>query len=309
MISLLRPRFVHQKNQPLPLILLTRLVSYIYRTISGVNPRCGVTFVDDCHILTVGGTLFCITNCIQGGTKDQTFLPWNAENVTSAVVCQSAKLLALAERPKGGAAAAPNASASISIYDLKTIKRRKTITSTDKNAKEFLGLAFSSNGKLVAALTLQQQVTLHIWDVEGTARWTIPLKITFNPTLNPPQCSFNPITSGSRYQLVVIGHGTCALFTLDTSVAAHDLKPVQPNLGHKRDQQEFSCHAWISSTAYSSTAPTLMVGCGGEGGSEKGEVLVIRGDHLRQSIKMEDGGNPVSIATTANVCSLYFLHL
>lgn len=82
-----------------------------------------------------------------------------SEGITALAVSPSKKFLAVAERAER---------AICCIYDLHTLKRKKIITSTEYQSKQFLSLAFapSAERSLLVTLTSEPniQVIVWIWD-------------------------------------------------------------------------------------------------------------------------------------------------
>ena len=75
-------------------------------------------------ILYIILTLYCLKIGVEG-----------TEGITSIVVSPAKKYVAICEKAER---------ALCTVYDLNTLKRKKTLTSSDYQAKEFLSVAFSA---------------------------------------------------------------------------------------------------------------------------------------------------------------------
>ena len=81
-----------------------------------------------------------------------------SEGITALAVSPSKKFLAVAERAER---------AICCVYDLFTLKRKKIITSTDYQSKQFLSLAFAPSAERSLLVTLTSEpnmIIVWIWD-------------------------------------------------------------------------------------------------------------------------------------------------
>ena len=88
--------------------------------------------------------------------KTQKFIPGTGESksISALAVSASKKYVAVAERAERG---------MVSVCDLHTLKRRKVLAAPDVLSKEYVSLAFSPDGKILAAQGVAPDWTLVLW--------------------------------------------------------------------------------------------------------------------------------------------------
>mmetsp|Transcript_26004 Transcript_26004/g.85576 ORF Transcript_26004/g.85576 Transcript_26004/m.85576 type:complete len:1192 (-) Transcript_26004:44-3619(-) len=208
-----------------------------------------VCYVDEQTVLYAVGHNVCIFNLEQ---RIQRFLPGTdkTEEITALAVSPNKKFVAVAERHDEGV---------ITIFDLHTLRRRRLLTATGSNSKEFVSLCFSPDSKLLMAQGGAPEWNLTIWTWE-TAKPLATVKTAVSPNSVMYQCSFNP---SDNHLIAVTGNGVFKLFKLTES----NLKLLQSPLG-KREAQNYLCHSWVSEER-------LVVG------TDTGDLLVVEGGELK----------------------------
>jgi len=168
--------------------------------------------------------------------KQQKFFQGNpgAEGITCLAVNGSKRYLAVAEK---------NAQCAIvTIFDLVTTKKRKTLANTECDSPEFVSVAFSSDNKYLLTCTgcLSQQTvspgdwTLMYW-LWDKARLIASIQVSNSQNSPIREVSFNPMDTSI---VTVIGDGIFKFFQLREGLKQ---TPVQaPKLAN------FLCHAWLS---------------------------------------------------------------
>ncbi|XP_028390638.1 cilia- and flagella-associated protein 57-like [Dendronephthya gigantea] len=170
------------------------------------------------------------SNCILYNIdqKSQRFIPGTDKSpgITAMAVSPNRRYLAIAERGE---------KATITIYDLHTLRKRKVLTYTDGAATEYVSLAFSPDSKYLISQGGKPDWILLYWTWEK-AKVMAFAKAT-NQTNSPVhQVSFNP---QDNTQLCVVGQGIFKLFRYSEG----NLKQFA---FQKLDPQNFLSHAWLS---------------------------------------------------------------
>ncbi|KAJ3228464.1 Cilia- and flagella-associated protein 57 [Clydaea vesicula] len=193
-------------------------------------------------------------------TKTQKFIPAsdNCEAITAMVVSSNKRYVAVAER--GGD------KPTICVYDINSMRRRKTMVPNDSDCKEFIFMAFSSDGKYILTQSGSQDWTLYYWSWERT-KLMASIKTTFpisqnvsspsnqsaaaNPNIASQlsnsansnsnfgmvinQVSFNP---NDNTQVCVIGNGIFKLLRYSEGV-------MKPLAIQKFELKNFLSHCWV----------------------------------------------------------------
>ncbi|KAI8825817.1 WD40-repeat-containing domain protein [Fimicolochytrium jonesii] len=92
-------------------------------------------------------------------SKLQRFIPVTekCEAITAMAISANKRYIAIAERGE---------KASCALYDLHTLRRRKTLQSTDTESKDFVCVAFSADAKYILTQTGPPDWTLYYWSWE-----------------------------------------------------------------------------------------------------------------------------------------------
>lgn len=148
---------------------------------------------------------------------------------------------------------------SLSIYDLHTNRRRKTLNNDQGiQATDYVSLAFSPDSKYLAAHTGGPDWMLQYWGWEKCK--LMAFIRTNNPQTNLPiyQVNFNPHDNSL---MCVVGNGTLKSFRY----SENNLKPFN---FPKVEPQDFTCFTWISEER-------LLVG------TDQGKVLLIESSETK----------------------------
>ncbi|KAK9830297.1 hypothetical protein WJX72_010857 [[Myrmecia] bisecta] len=205
-------------------------------------------------------------------TKVQRFIPGAAdsEGITALAVSPNKKYLAVAERAEKG---------MITVYDLQTLKRRKVLVSTDAGGKDIVSMAFSPDGRLLAAQGAAPEWNLVIW-VWEKSKVAASAKTT-NQTNSPVyQVLFSPTTAGDGGVVSVIGNGIFKCFKL----VENNMKLLQGALA-KREPQNYTAHSWIMDGDHE----RIILG------TDSGEILIIEGTDLKSVLHTDSNSSIESV--------------
>ncbi|CBZ50930.1 putative WD domain, G-beta repeat-containing protein [Neospora caninum Liverpool] len=164
-------------------------------------------------------------------TRTQKFLPGSDESLgcTCLAISTNRRFLAVGERC--------TQRALVTIHDLLTNKRKKSLAFVECISNSFVSLAFSADTKMLLALGGPPDWCLVYW------AWEKP-KVLASYKINGPskirycECSFNPLDSNV---VCMIGDGVSRLMKLQEG----GFRPMQNHL-LKREGQGYSCHAWLA---------------------------------------------------------------
>jgi len=160
----------------------------------------------------------------------------------------------------------------VTIYDLQSGKRRKTLQSESIKSNEIVSLLFSSDSKYLLTQGGAPDYALIYWSWEkGKVMASIDVKPPTGPQANATvnQVSFNP---QDNTQICAVGHGLFKMFRYAESA----LKPSQ-NL--KQEHFNFTCHCWISDDR-------LLAG------TDQGKLFVIQNGEILHEIKIDTKPEP-----------------
>ncbi|PFH36656.1 WD domain, G-beta repeat-containing protein [Besnoitia besnoiti] len=126
--------------------------------------------------------------------------------------------------------------ALVTIHDLLTNKRKKSLAFVECASTSFVSLAFSSDTKLLLALGGPPDWCLVYWAWEKP-KVLASYKINIPSKVRHCECSFNPVDANV---VCMIGDGVSRLMKLQDG----SFRPVQNHL-LKREGQGYTCHAWL----------------------------------------------------------------
>jgi hypothetical protein len=233
----------------------------------------GVAFQDEQTVVYIAGgnivlygidqkaqkVIPCSINAQSKFNESLTYLIYCFLALTTMTVSPSRRVIAIAE--------CINDRPSVTVYDLQTGKRRKTLQPESTKSTDIVSLMFSSDSKYLLTQCGAPDYTLIYWSWEkGKVMASIDIKPTTgsqtNTTVN--QVSFNP---QDNTQICVVGHGIFKMFRYNDST----LKLSQ---SLKQEQFNFTCHSWISDDR-------LLAG------TDQGKLFVIQNGEILHEIKID----------------------
>lgn len=173
-----------------------------------------IAFIDETTVIYPAGANTVLYNT---ESKAQKFIPASesSEAVTAMDLTNSKRYAAIAER--GGEKPV------ICIYDLSSMRKRKSLVPSDPECKEFVYVQFSSDGKYVLGQAGDPDWTLYYWSWERT-KLMASIKTATNATLSNAtgqlpasanfgtsvaQVTFNP---NDNTHVCVVGNGIIKMF-------------------------------------------------------------------------------------------------
>eukprot|EP01006_Ploeotia_vitrea_P032137 TRINITY_DN64396_c0_g1_i1.p1 TRINITY_DN64396_c0_g1~~TRINITY_DN64396_c0_g1_i1.p1 ORF type:complete len:1185 (+),score=181.09 TRINITY_DN64396_c0_g1_i1:77-3631(+) len=191
-----------------------------------------IHYIDDTTVAYPVGRNVVIYNT-QANT--QKFIPGGdkTEAITAMALTPNKKYIAVAESGDNPA---------VAIYDTTTRKRRKLLNVPDLSSREFVCLAFSSDGRHLATQGGFPEWNLVYWNWERSKALSM---IASAPDKQQngqdkqliTQCSINP---RDPQHICVSGNGIFRFFRYTDG----QLKPAQGGMG-KRDMQNYLSHVWL----------------------------------------------------------------
>ncbi|KAI8607724.1 WD40-repeat-containing domain protein [Chytriomyces sp. MP71] len=213
-----------------------------------------IAFIDEQTVIYPAGSN---TILYHTETKNQKFIPVNekCEGITCMTVSPNKRYVAIAERSDKPVTC---------IYDLHTLRKRKTLTPAEADSKDFVCMAFSTDGKYLLTQSGSPDWMLFYWTWEKT-KLMAAVKTANVPgeryavsnlvaaALTPGgvghvnakdhllgsaihQVSFNP---NDNTQICAVGNGIFKLFRYSEGA----LKPL---LFAKLEAKNFLCHCWTA---------------------------------------------------------------
>ncbi|CAE8610875.1 unnamed protein product [Polarella glacialis] len=200
--------------------------------------------------------------------KQQKFFSGNegAEGITCLAVNATKRYLAVAEKcPEG---------AIVTIFDLVTAKKRKTLSFSESDAPEFVSVAFSSDNKFLLTQTGASPSGKHDWTLIywmwDKARPMASIKVSNQQNSPIRECSFNPTDSSI---VCVIGDGIFKFMQLKDGFKTLPVAPAK--------MQSFLCHSWLSDDK-------MIVCC------ENGDIMLFDNSGEFQTVLSSSPGEPRS---------------
>jgi WD40 repeat protein len=187
-----------------------------------------IAYQDEQTVIYPAGSNIVVYNIDQ---KTQKFIPNTEKSTALTTMCLShnKRYIAVAEK----VAEKP----IINIYDLHTLRKRKTLTLTDTHATEVISMAFSPDSKHLITQTGAPDWTLHYWSWEKSkimAAQKITANMPSNATVN--QISFNPQDNS---QICVIGNTILKMYRYADGI-------LKNYLSLKQETHNFTSHAWLN---------------------------------------------------------------
>lgn len=216
-----------------------------------------ITYQDEQTIVYPAGANVIVYNIDQ---KIQKFIP-NTERstaLTTMCVSQNRRYIAIAEKVSD--------KPIVTIYDLHTLRKKKTLMFNDSPSTEIVSMSFSPDGKHLISQTSAPEWTLFYWSWEK-AKVMASTKITANlqPHATVTQISFNPQDNS---QICVIGNTVLKMYRYADGV-------LKNYLSLKQDTQHFTSHTWLSDER-------LMVG------NNRAELFLVQNCEILAEFKVYD---------------------
>ncbi|RHY38256.1 hypothetical protein DYB38_007604, partial [Aphanomyces astaci] len=232
-------RVYHGLNLLLASLLVSTVMSsatLVHRHVFGLKTTNAnnVVYVDDQLVAYPAGHSIVVYGI---DDKKQKFITCteNTEGITSISVCASRRFIAIAEKSERGV---------VSIYDLKTLKKRKVLTTSDCLSKTYVSMEFSTDNQLLLTQGGAPDWALVCWNwSKGKPVATIKLA---------PAGTTSSSTSSSNNNVVT----QCSFSNVDPSiVCCTGLNMIKffrivdtafrPMPSSRVDAQNFLCHAWL----------------------------------------------------------------
>ncbi|KAG6623007.1 putative WD domain-containing protein [Phytophthora cinnamomi] len=186
-------------------------VNLIPRHIFGlkIDVHSNVAFVDDQTVAYPAGHQIVVCSL---DDKRQKFIAGTeaSEGVTATALAPSHRFLAVAERSER---------ALVSIFDLKTLKKRKVLSSADAQARSYVSMAFSADNQLLLTQGGAPDWMLTCWN------WSKGKPVA---SVKAPLHVMAPHASPSSAMLALAGQST--LHTISGSMAHLSSSPSDANL-------------------------------------------------------------------------------
>jgi len=193
-----------------------------------------IQYVDDGVLLYPAGHGIVTLNVGVGVQKFVHATP-DSYGITAIAVSPSKRYAAVAEQ---GAQRAV-----ISVYDLHTLKRRKTFTSSEVQSRRYESMCFSADNKLLLTLSGGPDYSLVAWQWEKS-KMVASIKCGQDNQGSLPtngslyQCSCSPL---ERSVGLVTGDGVCAFYRVTNEGEFRRL----PTLAPASTEESYLCHAWL----------------------------------------------------------------
>lgn len=192
-----------------------------------------IFFLDDQQLLYPCGHNIVIYNT---DDKTQKYISGieGSEGISALALSPSKRFLAVCEKAE---------KAVCSVFDVNTLKRRKILTSTDYNSKEFVSVNFApSNEKsMLVTLTSEPDIRVILWIWDKAKCFCYQQVSGVSGTMSATQVSFH---NQDQNSLVVTGNNTFKFYRVaDNNV----LKPTFNQI-HKKESHisnNYTCHCWL----------------------------------------------------------------
>lgn len=196
-------------------------------------------------------------------TKVQRFIhgsdmngPQGATEITALAVSPNKRYVAVAEKGVERA--------TITVFDVRTLKKRKALSTPDCHSREYVSMCFSPDNKNLLTQGGAPDWALINW-VWGKSK---PLQITRVESKSNPiyQCSFCP---SDPTVIAVTGKNTLLFFRAEEGAVA--LKPIETSL-YEREAEDYLCHSWCAGRK-------MVVG------TSTGNILYFENEMFRATLK------------------------
>ncbi|BFZ16806.1 hypothetical protein BsWGS_19845 [Bradybaena similaris] len=225
---------------------------HIFGLKTGVSGN--VCYHDEQTIVYPAGSNCIIYNIDQ---KSQRFIAGTEKNegMTALAVSPNRRYVAIAEKGE---------KPTVTIYDLHSLRKKKTLSSNEMPSGEYISVAFSPDSKYLVTQGGKPEWTLLYWTWERSkVMASVKSSNPQNPNSEVYQVSFNPL---DNTQLCVAGNTVFRFFRYSEG----NLKPFN---FQKVEPQNYLCHAWLSEDR-------VIVG------TDNGHLLISEGGEVKQEFNM-----------------------
>eukprot|EP00884_Botryococcus_braunii_P010879 jgi/Botrbrau1/19793/Bobra.0124s0041.1 len=235
---------------------------------------------DPIHFLEEGTLLYPAGHAVVTynlDTRTQRFIPAavDTESIQALALTPSRRYLAVAERAERGV---------VTIYDVSMLKRRKVLVSSDSSCKEVVSVAFSADGKMLAAQGGAPDWTLTVWLWEKAK---VVASIRSSNAAGSPitQVLFSPAGVGESGGIVsVVGPSIFKMWRPMEGL----LKPVPSSLS-KQEGHNFTTHTWLTD----SDKDRMVVG------TAAGDLFLVEAGDVRATLALDPPAPVEAIAAHA----------
>ncbi len=271
----------------------------------------GLAYLDETTILYSAGHNLVLYSL---DTRQQRFIPLTDVNgafgrteATAIAVSHSRRFIAVAERAAERAI--------ISIFDLRTLKKRRILTCPDVRSREYTSLAFSADSRILISLSGAPEFLSIAWDWQKAKPIQFTTAAAAASSCSAQQISFSQSPEVSSLAAVTPVHGPGLIAVtgrnfLEIYAAAKDAPIVsgeerdrereaeasldagpaslsglprfqpQPVKGVRQDELDILCHLWLKvpGAASDRSRQLLLLGLG------SGSLLAFEGGSLVQTV-------------------------
>jgi WD40 repeat protein len=163
------------------------------------------------------------------------------QHIASSDGCQGITALAVSPNLRYAATAERHERASISVYDLKTMRHRKHFQHTLSSSKQFVCLRFAADNQTLLALTVGPDSMLVCWN---WSKAKVLASIQIGTNVDVRSCSFCPTDS-----TVVCASGTSCLRFYRLATSEFQSMPDSLTRTQAFGGAQFLCHLWLQTPA------------------------------------------------------------
>ena len=220
-----------------------------------------VAFQDEQTIIYPSGS-----NCILYNmeTKMQKFISSidKSAGMTAMALTPNKRYIGVAEKGE---------KATITIYDLQTLRKKKVLTTTEVQSQQYVSLAFSPDSKYLISQGARPDWTLLYWAWEKSKPMA-SIRTSTNVSNEVYQVSFNP---NDNAQFCVVGNGVFKTYKYNEgTLKANPIQKIEP--------QNFLCHSWLSEDR-------IIVG------TDTGRMLLFEGQEHKKDFNVSSAPDTIGI--------------
>lgn len=192
-----------------------------------------IFFIDNNNVLYPCGHNIIIYNI---DDKLQKYIPGieGSEGISALALSPSKRWLAVCERSDR---------AVCSVFDVNTLKRRKILTSTEYQSKEFVSVNFAASNEksLLATLSGEPDIRVILWNWDKAKCFAQQQVTGISGTCTVNQVSFS---NQDQSSVLVTGNSTYKFYKVGDNAV---LKPTHTSILKKDSHvsNNYTCHTWI----------------------------------------------------------------